>query len=111
MFKRESSGPVEILRFHGTLDAAVAGKLRKDVKDIVASGRAKLLFDLAAVNFVDSSGLSVFVTALNAARAAGGDVALLNLTKDVRSLIELTRLHRIFTIHEDEAAAIEQLSR
>jgi anti-sigma B factor antagonist len=111
MFKRESSGPVEILRFQGNLDAAVSGKLRKDVKDIVASGRARLLFDLKGVNFIDSSGLSVFVTALNAARAAGGDVALLGLTKDVRSLIELTRLHRIFTIHEDEAAAIEQLSR
>lgn len=109
MFTRESSGPVEILRYKGTLDAAVAGPLRKQVKDIVASGRTRLLFDLSGVPFADSSGLSILVTALNAARAGGGEVALLGLTKDVRSIVELTRLHRVFAIHEDEAAAVEQL--
>lgn len=111
MFNRDSSGPVEILRYKGSLDAAAAGPLRKQVKDIIAAGRARLLFDLSEVPFTDSSGLSVLVTALNAARAAGGDVALLGLTKDVRSIVELTRLHRVFAIHEDEAAAVEQLSK
>ena len=111
MLKRESSGPVEILRLHGTLDALVTSDLRREVKEIVASGRTRLLFDLGAVTFVDSSGLSVLITALNAARAAGGDVALLGLSKDVRAIVELTRLHRVFTIQEDERAAVEQLSR
>lgn len=110
MLKRDSSGPVEILRPQGSLDSAVAAGFRRDVKEIVASGRTRILFDLSAVTFVDSSGLSVLITALNAARAVGGDVALLGLSRDVRSLVELTRLHRVFTIHEDETAALEQLT-
>ena len=45
----------------------MAGPLRKQVKDVVASGRSRLLFDLSEVPFTDSSGLSVLVAALNAA--------------------------------------------
>jgi len=38
-------------------------------------------------------------------------VALLNLTNDVRALIELTRMHEVFQIFADEQAAIDQLNQ
>ena len=44
-------------------------------------------------------------------RAQGGDVVLLKLTPEVRSIIELTRLHRVFEIFDDLDAAIAKLKR
>ena len=59
---------------------------------------------------IDSSGLSVLVSAREAARAAGGDVLLLKPNSTVRSLIELTRLQEIFEIFGNEQHAVERLA-
>lgn len=105
-----SAGPVEIVCLRGRLDAAAAPELRNQLRSIIDAGRTRILVDLGAVDFVDSSGLSVLVTALKGARAAGGDVAVLKPTTDVRALLELTRLHLVFQVFEDEAVAVDALS-
>ncbi len=106
---RRAEGAAEIVTLSGTLDASVAPEVRDQLKRIVAEGRVRLVLDLANVNFIDSSGLSALVTAFKAARAAGGDVALANLTPAVRSIVELTRLHRIMDVYETEVAAVGRL--
>ena len=108
---RSARGPVDVLSFPGTINAATTAAVRQELKELIQSGRSKLVMDLSGVRFVDSSGLSVFVVALKAAGAAGGDVVLLHLTPEVRSVVELTRLHRVFEIFDDVDAAIAKLSR
>ncbi len=66
---------------------------------------------MAGVSFVDSSGLSVLVTSLKAARAKGGDLVLASLTPPVRSIVELTRLHRILSTAMNAKEGVEVLSR
>jgi anti-sigma B factor antagonist len=65
--------------------------------------------DLKNVDFIDSSGLSVLVSALKTMRLKNGYLALLNLSSEVKTLVELTRLHQIFDIFEEEELAIERL--
>ena len=103
-------GPVEVISLQGRLDAAAAPDLRSRLRSIIDAGRVRMAVDLGGVDFVDSSGLSVLVTALKGARAAGGDVVVLKPTADVRALLELTRLHLVFQIFEDESVAIDVLS-
>jgi anti-sigma B factor antagonist len=100
----------EVVALDGTLDAAVAQKVRNEFKEMISSGSSQVIVDLEKVKFIDSSGLSALVTGFKAARAAGGDMALINLAPAVRSIIELTRLHRIMEIFDDEASAVERLS-
>lgn len=102
---------VEIVALLDRVDAAAAPPLRESLKGIVDRGRTRLVLDLSGVTFMDSSGLSVLVTTLKTARAAGGDVVLLGLPPTVRSLIQLTRLHRVFLIFDDEATALAALAR
>lgn len=99
-------GAVDIVQLPQRLDAAAAPALRQQVADMVQRGRVRLILDLSAVKSCDSSGLSVLVSALKAARAANGDVMLLRLSSPARTFIELTRLHQAFRIFEDEAAAV-----
>ena len=104
-----ADGGVAVVAPIGRMDAASVPSLRARFQGLARSGRARILIDLSRVGFVDSSGLSVLVTALKAARAAGGDVAVLRPAAQARALLELTRLHEVMTVFEDETTAVETL--
>jgi anti-sigma B factor antagonist len=101
---------VDVISLSGRLDAAVARAVREEIKVVIEEGSGKLVIDLSDVKFVDSSGLSVLVLALKAAHAKGGRLALLKVNSTVRSLLELTRLHRVFEIFDDEEKACSRLA-
>ena len=83
---------------------------RASLKAIINAGSGKLIIDLADTTFMDSSGLAVLVSSLQAARKKDGDVYLASMSNTVRALFELTRLHTVFQIFDDEAAALRALS-
>ena len=104
-----SVGGAQIITLEGRLDAAVALEVREQLKGLIDGGDVHLVFDLEGIGFVDSTGLSVLITALKTASARGGDVVLMKLTPAVRSIFELTRLHNVFRIYDDEEAALQSL--
>ena len=106
----EQSGQLDVITLEGRLDASSAPKLREKLDKILDVGRVHLIFDLKGVDFVDSSGLSVFVNALQGARRAGGEVSIAGPTSEVQSVLQLTRLHKILPIHEDRASAEASMS-
>ena len=65
---------------------------------------------MAGVKYIDSSGLGVLVRAYTKVSNQGGELQLLNLTKRVRDLLQITRLYTVFTVADDEIAAIQSLS-
>ncbi len=87
------------------MNTASAPETRDQLREVILDGGARLVLDLSGVTFVDSMALSVLVSALKLARKEGGDLVLLKPTAPVRSLLEVTRLDRIFLIVEDEESA------
>lgn len=77
------------------LDASNAGEFKRDIAPVLAAN-TELVFDLSRLRFVDSSGLGAFLSCLRHVNAKGGDVKLCGLSKPVRTVFELVRLHRIF---------------
>ena len=102
---------VEIFALSGRLDAAAAPQLRSQLKGPLGQDHCRILFNLEAVEFIDSSGLAVFVNALQRARSQGGDVAVSSPSDAVRSILELTRLHRIMQVFPTETDAIADLDK
>jgi anti-sigma B factor antagonist len=100
---------IDIVALAGRLVMADVPQVRQRLLAVVEQGDGKLILDLAEVGFMDSSGLSVLVSVFKAARLKSGDVALLHLNPTVRSLIELTRLHQVFSIFDDETMALARL--
>jgi anti-sigma B factor antagonist len=98
VFSTQTVNRVDIVGFTGRLDASVAPDARARIRELISEGNGLVVLDLSSVKFVDSAGLSVLVTALKAANEKGGDVVLVGLTPNVRSLVELTRLHHVFRI-------------
>jgi anti-anti-sigma factor len=92
-----------VARLAGRLDAEVAAATREALAEAIAA-HPRLVVDLAAVDFADSSGLGVLVASLKTARKAGGDLALAAPGDQVRRLLRLTTLERVFLMLDDAAA-------
>ena len=80
--------------------------IRDAVRDVLAKGYNKILLNLADINYIDSSGIGELVSALTAVKNAGGSLKLLQLTKKVKDLLQITKLYTVFDIYDDEAEAI-----
>jgi anti-sigma B factor antagonist len=80
--------------------------LRKTVRELLEEKRIKIVLNLGDVDYIDSSGIGELVSAYTAVKNRGGDLKLLNLTKKVRDLIQLTKLYTVFDVYTDEPSAI-----
>jgi anti-sigma B factor antagonist len=80
--------------------------LRDLVRDLVTKGQRKILLNLGDVTYIDSSGIGELVSAFTTVRNQGGELKLLNLTKKVHDLLQITKLYTVFDVKDDEAAAV-----
>jgi anti-sigma B factor antagonist len=85
--------------------------LRVLVCDLLGEGHRKILLNLAGVDYVDSSGLGHLISAVASVRKVKGDLKLLKLTDKVQDMLQITKLHTVIDIMDDEAVAIESFSR
>jgi anti-sigma B factor antagonist len=84
--------------------------LRDLIRNLVKEGIKKILLNLRNVDYIDSSGLGELVSAFTSMRSQGGDLKLLNLTKRVRALLQITKLLTVFDITDDEATSVQSFS-
>ena len=80
--------------------------LRDTIRDSVGQGVKKILLNLGDVTYIDSSGIGELVSAYTTVRNQGGELKLLNLTKKVHDLLQITKLYTVFDVKDDEASAI-----
>ena len=80
--------------------------LRKTIRDLLANGRTRILLNLGDVNYIDSSGIGELVSGFTAVRGRDGELKLLNLTKKVNDLLQLTKLFTGFDVYSDETSAV-----
>ncbi len=100
---------VAVVRPTGRLDLVSAADLRQQLADLVAGGQRRLVVDLAAVPFIDSSGLGALIGGLKTARLAGGDLRIASPAPQARVILELTTLHRVLRPYATEGEALAGL--
>ena len=88
------------------LDASNAGDFRRDIAPVL-DAHNRLVLDLSRLRFVDSSGLGAFISCLRKLNAAGGDLKLCGMSKPVRAVFELVRMHRVFDIFNTREEALK----
>jgi anti-sigma B factor antagonist len=101
------NGDVCILDVSGKItlgDGSVV--IREAVKKLVADGTKKIVLNLGDVTYIDSSGIGELVSAFTSVSNIGGNLKLLNLTKRVQDLLQITKLYTVFEVFNDEASAV-----
>ena len=88
-----------------------SSNLREGIRDLVAKGNKKILLNLGEVSYIDSSGIGELVSAYTTSKNQGGDLKLLNLTKKVHDLLQITKLYTVFDVKDDEANAVKAFSK
>ena len=96
-----------ILRLVGRLNMVTARQLRSSVAEAVAEGRSRLVIDLARTESMDSSGLGVLINSLKVARQAGGDLRIAAPNEQVKLVLQLTNMERVFHAHPTAEAAYQ----
>ena len=86
-------------------------QLRELIREQLGKGHKQILLNLADVTYIDSSGIGELVSAFTAVSNQGGQLKLLNLTKKVHDLLQITKLYTVFDIHDDEAKAIASFQK
>lgn len=98
-FTRDSGAVV--VGITGELDCATAPILEERLADLLsAQGNLRVILDLADMTFVDSSGLSAFVTAYRHLSERGGLLSLRGPTDSTRKVLEVTGLNRILPVDD-----------
>jgi anti-sigma B factor antagonist len=80
--------------------------LRKTIRDLIDDGKTKIVLNLGDVTYIDSSGIGELVSGFTAVRNRGGELKLLNLTKKVNDLLQITKLFTVFDVYNDETTVV-----
>jgi anti-sigma B factor antagonist len=83
--------------------------LRDQIQKLLNAGDRKFLLNLEDVNYIDSSGLGELVTSFTTVRNQGGLLKLLNLTRRVQDLLQITKLLTVFETFNSEAEALKTM--
>jgi len=83
--------------------------LRNEIQKLLNAGDAKFLLNLADVDYIDSSGLGELVSSFTTVRNKNGQLKLLNLTRRVRDLLQITKLLTVFDTFDNETEALKTL--
>ena len=89
------------------LDAHNSGDLKAELARLFGEKEKNILVDLKDVRFIDSSGLGALVSGFKNAISQQGSLKLAGLQPQVKSMFELTRLHRVFEIFNSFEEAME----
>jgi anti-sigma B factor antagonist len=78
-----------------------------DLKKAVAAGQRRVILDLGDVEWMNSSGLGLLISALTTVRAAEAEMKLARATDKITSLLVITKLNSVFETHQtiDQAIA------
>lgn len=101
------TGPVTIVDLSGRISLGEGSALlRKTIRELLENGQTKILLNLGDVNYIDSSGIGELVSGFTAVRSRSGELKLLNLTKKVHDLLQITKLFTVFDVYGDEPTAV-----
>lgn len=83
-----------------------ANEFHDELKRTVAGGQRKIVIDLGGVEWMNSSGLGMLISALTTVKNAGGEMKLARATEKITSLLVITKLTSVFESHPTLEAAI-----
>ncbi|HOZ82460.1 MAG TPA: STAS domain-containing protein [Bacteroidia bacterium] len=106
-FTTSEKGNFCIIKLSGNLmEKGQANELMDEINTCIIRDMKTFVLDLADLRFMSSSGLTVLLNILTKSRKAGGDTIICNINSQLKSVFTITRLTEVFTITENQEAAI-----
>lgn len=98
-FVCDTAGSILSIRIHGEIDHHTAAAIRQGIDATLFEKRpAKLILDLSAVSFMDSSGLGLIMGRYSVMKELGGEMTVWNPSPETRAILTLAGMERLVKI-------------
>ena len=106
----KNDGDTAVISVAGFVNIQSAPRLLQVIQDNIQNPKSSgIIVNLSEVEFMDSSGVGVLVTGLKAANAKTVRFGLAEMSPRVRSVMEITRLCKLFQIYPNVQTALRDL--
>jgi anti-sigma B factor antagonist len=95
-----SQGGHAVVSVYGEVDLYTAPRLQTELAALVRDGVSRLVVDLSGVEFCDSTGMNVLLSAMKRLRENGGSLELAAPRSAVRRILQVTGLDTVFSVHD-----------
>jgi anti-anti-sigma factor len=95
-------GEYIILTLRGDIDYFNIGELKNAIFKLINNKIPKLILDLKEVDYMDSSGIGLIVTAHKVMNSYGGSIGLMNVLDEILVLLKLATVDIILKIYKNE---------
>ena len=102
----ETNEQIALVTVQGRIDSSTAGELGDALTQVIDSGHARIVLNIAGVDYMSSAGLRELVSALKKVRADNGDMRIAQVTERVYEVFELSGLNTIFQIFDSQSEAL-----
>ena len=102
---------VTIVSPAGRIDTTTSGSVEDAIRKAVDSGARRLVVDLAAVEYISSAGLRVFLVLAKRMRDLNGKLVLSGMTEPVRQVFQLAGFMPLFRVEPTRESALATFSR
>ena len=99
----------KVIPLEGEIDLHISPRITTTLNAAVKAKPRNLVIDMGNVSYIDSSGLGELVTSFTTVRNQNGELKLLNLTRRVQDLLQITKLLTVFESFNSEAEALKSL--
>jgi anti-anti-sigma factor len=97
---------VTVVSIDGSVDGTTARELVSSMREQVTGGSARLVGNLAGVDYTSSAGLRALLETVKETRQHGGDLRLAAVRPDVLRILELSGFTSIMQVFSDVDAAV-----
>lgn len=105
--QQQQNGDVDIISVSGKLDAYSATELDAKFNSLINASRVKLVVNCEKLEYVSSSGLRVFISALKKAKKLNGDVKLSCLKPPIHEVLKMSGFTQLFSIADSVPSAVD----
>ena len=103
------SAGASVIKIPSRVTMAQCDHIEFQIEALLGNERVNLVLDLGETEFVDSSGLAVFIKAMKYAKSQQGELCMANIQSQMSALLDLTCLDEVFAIFGSVTEALEYL--
>ena len=106
----DQNGGIAVVVFTGRITLGTSlSEVESQIRALIASGVHKLVFDLTAVDLVDSAGLGMMVYTYGSLCSKGGTLRLCGVAPRILSLLELTKMNTLLAVDATRGESLAAL--
>lgn len=97
-------GAAVVIHVGGELDVATTPSFKQLVSDLISRGHNRLVLDLSALEFIDSTGIGAFLGAMQRAEQSNGSLRLRSVPSRVTSVLAVVGLDSVLVVEPESVA-------